>query len=106
MKQLPVFLSPVAEKKLQLLLVYLEAEWGSKAKADFLKKLQKAIAQISNLPQSCPESKKMKGIFRCTVSTHTSFFYRIKEDAIEIITATDNRQDPAKVLKELKKYFN
>ena len=106
MKQLSVFLSPVAERKLQLLLVYLETEWGTKAKSDFLKKLQKAIAQISKLPKSCPESKKMKGIFRCTVTRHTSFFYRIKEDAIEIITATDTRQDPEKVLKELKKYFN
>jgi plasmid stabilization system protein ParE len=104
-KVLSVYLSPVAEKKLELVLAFLEAEWGRKSRESFLKKLQKVVVQISKMPKSCPESSKMKGIFRCIITKHNALYYRIKEDAIEIITATDNRQDPAKVLKELEKYF-
>lgn len=37
MSSYSVFLSPIAEKKLILLLEYLEIEWGVKSKKDYLK---------------------------------------------------------------------
>jgi len=105
MKKLRVFLSPLAEKKLLVLLDYLTGEWGIVAKEKFLSKFKNAIDQVSVHPKSCPESHEMIGIYRCVVTPKTSFYYRIKNDEIEIITLFDNRQDQQKVFEELKKYF-
>ena len=97
-----VFISPLAQEKIKLLLNYLEEEWSIKVKEDFIKKLKKSVGQISKQPYSCPQSKKTK-IFKCVVSKQTSFFYRIKSEEIEIITLTDNRQNPKEIQKWLKK---
>ncbi len=105
MKRLRVFLSPLAERKLFVLLDYLTEEWGIVAKEKFLSKFKNAINQVSIHPKSCPESHEMNGIFRCVVTPQSSFYYRIKNDEIEIITLFDNRQDQQKVFEELKKSF-
>ncbi|MGB0888005.1 MAG: type II toxin-antitoxin system RelE/ParE family toxin [Vicingaceae bacterium] len=101
-----VFLSSIAEKKIEFLMDYLEDEWSAKIKNEFLEKLKLATSQISKFPKSCPESKKIKGIYKFTLSKQTSFYYRIVLDEIEIITLIDNRQNPDSVSKMLKKYFN
>jgi plasmid stabilization system protein ParE len=40
---LEIILSPLAEKKLNLLLEFLEEEWGKSSKKDFLEKLEKNL---------------------------------------------------------------
>ena len=100
-----VFLSPLAEKKTQLLLNYLEQEWSIKVRDEFLSKLKKKINQISRQPRSCIKSKDFHNLYKCIVSKQTSFFYRIKSNEIEIITLIDNRQEPDKIKNEIKKHF-
>jgi len=100
-----VFLSPIAERKIELLLEFIEIEWSKKAKNTFLEKFKKAVKTISNQPNSFPESNALKGLYKCVVSKQTSFYYRIVNEEIEIITLIDNRQNPKEVLKELKSYF-
>ena len=58
---------------------------------------------ISNFPESCPESKDFKGIFKCVVSKQTTFYYRIvfENDEIEIITVFDSRQNPNNLSEEM-----
>ena len=85
--------APQAERKLSLLLDYLVEEWGHHSKEKYLSKFKKAINQISDYPYSCPESTEMTGIFKCVVSKQSSFYYRLKNKSIEIITVFDNRQD-------------
>ena len=58
--------------------------------------------QISIHPNSCQESKEMKGIFKCIITKQSSFFYRILLDEIEIITFFDNRQNQKSIFEELK----
>lgn len=58
MKSLAVYLSPLAEFKLNLILQYLENEWGIKSKTSFLDKLEKTINQLSKHPNSFQESEK------------------------------------------------
>ena len=48
-----VFLSPLAEKKLLLLLEWLEENWSSKVKEKFILKLKSSVEQISVYPESC-----------------------------------------------------
>ena len=100
-----VFLSPIAERKIEMLLEFIETEWSKNAKDKFLGKFKKSIETVSNQPKSFPVSKTMKGLFKCVISKQTSFYYRIINNEIEIITLVDNRQNPSAVLKELKSYF-
>jgi len=100
-----VFLSPLAEKKIQLILDYLEQEWSIKNREEFLSKLIKKIDQISNQPKSCIKSKDFPDLYKCIVTKQTSFYYRIKSNEIEVITLIDNRQDPKKIREEIKKHF-
>ena len=105
MKKYEVFLSPLAERKLELLLEYLTEAWGANSKKKYLEKFKKAINQISTHPESCPKSLEMEGVYKCVVTKQSSFYYRIKNIEIEIITVFDNRQDQIKIFAEIKKRF-
>ena len=98
-----VFISELAEERLGNLAAYLLKEWGYKVKSEFLIRLDRKISQISLHPESCPKSAELGGIYRCTVSKQTSFFYRVdfKKEEIEIITFFDVRLDPDKLKKLL-----
>jgi plasmid stabilization system protein ParE len=100
-----VFLSPLAEKKIQFLLEYLEQEWSIKSREIFITKLLKKLDQISRQPNSCINSKEYPNLYKCIVTKQTSLFYRINSDEIEVITLIDNRQDPEKIEIEIRKHF-
>lgn len=99
-----VFLSELAEKKLIDLTEYLLSEWGLKAKNEFVSKLTNKIGQVASQPESCPQSKQLKGLYKCVVTKQTTFYYRINKEAklIEIITVFDTRQNPKKLKRDLK----
>jgi plasmid stabilization system protein ParE len=92
-----VILSPTAKLKLEELLVYLRQKWSEKVKQEFIEKLDIKINQVSHYPKSCPESKAFKNLYKCVVTKQTTFYYRIKEEDIEIATLFDTRQDPQKL---------
>jgi plasmid stabilization system protein ParE len=96
-----VVFSKRAKIKLENLLNYLEKEWSEKSKEDFIKKLDRSIAQIKKLPTSCPESKKVSGLFKCVITKQTTLFYRIKDQTVQVITLFDTRQNPDKLIKEV-----
>ena len=100
-----VFLSPVAAKKIEILISYLQEEWSDKVKYDFISKLTEKFNQISLHPYSCIKSVEFPNLYKCVVNKQTSFYYRIKKNEIEVITVIDNRQDPNRYLEELRKYF-
>lgn len=92
-----VVLSATAKTKLEALLVYLQREWSEKAKQEFIEKLDIKIKQVSRFPKSCPESATFKNLYKCVVTKQTTFYYRIKQKEIEVITLFDSRQDPQKL---------
>lgn len=106
MKNYEVFLSLVADYKLEKLLEYIALGWGEKAKNDFLKKFVRHVKKVSTNPESCIRSTEFEGLYKCVVTKQTSFYYRIIPEAIEIITIVDNRQDPDKTFDEIKKLFD
>ena len=89
-----VYFSKRARNNLEKLLIYLETEWSLKLKNEFVKKLDRCVLQISNHPDSCPESEEFPGLFKCVVTKQTTLYYRIKEKEIQVIAFYDNRQDP------------
>lgn len=96
-----IYLSPLAERQLELLLEYLEFEWSKNSRATFLDKVKKSFTKISSQPKSCPESQESPNLFKCVVTKQTSFYYRIIDKEIEVISIKDNRQDPDKIEEEL-----
>lgn len=98
-----VFLSELAESKLLKLSDFLLENWNIKVRNDFIKKLTFKINQISEQPESCPQSTEFKGLFKCVVTKQTTFYYRInlEKQEIEIITVFDTRQNPNKLEKDL-----
>ena len=55
-------LSKRAMKQINALLVYLEKEWSTKVKTNFILKLDESLKQIQKLPGIFPESEKIKGL--------------------------------------------
>ena len=98
-----VYLSPLAEKKIELLLDYLEHEWSVRSKEEFVLKLIKKFNLISRHPKSCVRSENVPNLYKCIVTPQTSFYYRIKSNEIEVITLIDTRQDPKKSMEEILK---
>lgn len=100
-----VYLSPLADFKLKKLLIYLEVEWGKSSKTNYLNKLQKKFDQISHHPKSNPLAEEFDEIRWCVVTPQSSFYYRILKQEIEVITITDNRQNPEKIIEEIRTHF-
>lgn len=96
-----VFLSKSAEAKLLKLSEYLLENWNLKTRDKFIENFTEKVNQISLQPNSCPESAEFKGLFKCVVTKQTSFYYRINQNEIEIITVFDTRQRPNKLYKEI-----
>ena len=98
-----VYLSELAESKLLTLNEYLLSHWNMKVKNDFFQKFRNKVKLISNQPKSCPESSEFKGLYKCVVSKHNTFYYRINQNQneIEIITIFDTRQSPDKLQVDL-----
>ena len=97
-----VFLSGLAESKLLKLSEYLLENWNIKTRDKFISKLTEKIKQISFQPDSCSKSSEFENLYKCVVTKHTTFYYRILADRkeIEIITIFDTRQNPDKLKKE------
>jgi plasmid stabilization system protein ParE len=99
-----VFLSEIAEFKLLKLSEYLLENWNLKVRDAFIEKFSEKINQISNQPDSCPQSSAFKGLYKCVVTKQTTFYYRFSTELneIEIITIFDTRQHPKKLNKQVK----
>jgi plasmid stabilization system protein ParE len=69
-------LSGRAMKNLDKLFVFLEKEWSTTVKLEFIQKLDKSLKQIQKLPESCPESEKIRGLRKCVVTKQTTIFYK------------------------------
>lgn len=97
-----IILSKRASKRLGKLLAYLESEWSLKVKKDFVKKLDKPLKQIQKYPNSCQQTKFVKGLHKLIVTQQTSVLYRFDSESITIVTIFDNRMNPDKLKTETK----
>ena len=74
-----VFLSPLAEKKLLLLLEWLEENWSSKVKEKFILKLKSSVEQISVYPESMYEIEfKKRSLQICNYKANLCLFSNYK----------------------------
>lgn len=73
-----VFLSPLAELKLQLILEYLTDEFGDESKTRFLNKLKNSFETVSTFSESHPKTDKLGGIYKIVVLNKLHFFIELK----------------------------
>ncbi len=95
-----VVLSKRSSNRLGKLLEYLENEWSLKDKNNFLKKLDKSLAQIQKYPESCIETNYVKGLRMLVITKQTSLFYKFNSKTIFIVAIFDNRMNTTKLKKE------
>jgi plasmid stabilization system protein ParE len=89
-----VTFSSRAENNLDDIVAYLEMEWSTKVKENFLALLKEKIKFISENPGMYQASAKRKSIRRCVVGDQNILYYKIKKDEVEIITIQDGRKNP------------
>jgi len=92
-----VVFSKGARNSLEKLLAFLETEWSIKVKKEYRDKLERCVLQISKHPDSCPVSEEFPGLHKCVVTKQTTFYYRVNDKEVQVITFYDNRQDPKKL---------
>ncbi len=102
MNRFDIYLSPLASKKLTEIIAYLKENWSDETANKFIKKFREKIIQITEYPNSCPQSHELEGLFKLVIEKHTSLYYRINNRDIEIITVIDNRQNPKTIIDEIK----
>ena len=95
-------LSKKTISRLEKLLVYLETEWGERAKQKFIKKLDKSIKFVTTFPEATEKSELMVGLHRCVVTKQTTFYYKFNDTEIHIVALFDNRMNPEKLKNEIK----
>lgn len=88
-----VIFSKRATKRLGNLFEYLEREWSSKIKDNFIKKFDKSILQIKLYPNSGTKSKEVEGLHKLVVTKQTSVYYKFDDNTINIITIFDSRMN-------------
>lgn len=81
---------------------YLDDEWSNNVKKEFVLKFDKSLKQIQELPDSFPESEKIRGLRKCVVTKQTTVFYKFSETTIDVVTIFDNRQNPQSLIGETK----
>jgi plasmid stabilization system protein ParE len=81
--------------KLEKLLVYLEKEWGQKSASGFIDKLSEKLKLIKKQPDigSLTPYKNTRSLL---ITKQNKVYYRVRQNAIEILSMIDTRRHPGK----------
>ena len=74
-----------AQQQLIRITDYLNAEWSSRVRDNFLDKVETAVRTISQLPFAFPEAPDLPGVRRSVAHKNTSIYYRVNSEKIEIL---------------------
>ena len=86
--------TPQADKGLELVIDYLEAEWTFKEILQLEENIIQVTNQISLFPDLYPKSKTSKNLHKATVDKNNYLVYRVnyKKSSIEIINFRGTKQ--------------
>lgn len=74
------------------IVAFIENKWSKKEGEKFLTKVHKTLDLVAEHPYMFKASPIKENIRIGSISKHTSFFYKIEENAIIILFFWDNRQ--------------
>ena len=78
------------------ILEYLDKHWNRNVTIRYIERVDTVISTIQASPQLFPTSSDFKKVRRCVVTKHTTLYYRIINDKIQLITLFDSRHNPEK----------
>ncbi len=93
----PVIWLPEAEVTFKQNLEYLNDEWTSQVKGDFLIQVEKAIRLVSANPNLYPVYRKRDQIRKCVIHQRIALYFKLKEEKIYLITFWNSYRDPRKL---------
>ena len=93
---LQIILSPRAKADYFNIIEYLKKEWTLKEVEKFDKKFSALIAVLSLNPLAF-NSYKGINIRKAVIDKHSSIFYRLKDDKVELITIWASKRNPKKL---------
>ena len=93
---LKIFWTNRASKNFDIILEYLEVEWGDQVTKRFIKDVYDFLELLVEFPEIGSIENKEKGIRGFTLIKQINIFYRITTDKIIILGLFDNRQNPSK----------
>jgi Txe/YoeB family toxin of Txe-Axe toxin-antitoxin module len=82
--------------KLLKVLTYLEMEWSHNVAANFLKKIDLRITQLSKQPFTGIASEKMESIRSVFITRHNRVYYKVKGEKVIVLNMYDTRMNPKK----------
>jgi plasmid stabilization system protein ParE len=93
---LKIFWTIRASKNFDIILEYLEVEWGDQVTRRFIKDVYDFLELLVEFPEIGSIENKEKGIRGFTLIKQINIFYRITAEKIIILGLFDNRQNPSK----------
>ena len=93
---LKIFWTNRASKNFDIVLEYLEGEWGDQVTKKFIKDVYDFLELLVEFPEIGSIENNEKGIRGFTLIKQMNIFYRITKEKIIILGLFDNRQNPLK----------
>jgi plasmid stabilization system protein ParE len=91
-----VIWTPKAEKSLVEVVEFLTEHWGIKAARSFVLLTEDLTDKLSRFPELGPVEDEEKGIRGILLTPHNRLFYRIKGEAVVILSVFDTRSERPK----------
>lgn len=95
-----VIWSPTARKSLRLTSIFIAELWSKEVETEFLNQLNLRIEQIRLNPEIAPKFQD-SDVRKLVIHKSVSLFYLNFPEHIRLLLIWDNRQDPAKLYRQL-----
>jgi plasmid stabilization system protein ParE len=82
--------------KLLKVLAYLEKNWSQQVAANFLKKIDHRLQQLSGQPFTGAASEKIKDVRGVLITRHNRLYYKVKGKKVIVLNMYDTRMNPKK----------
>ncbi len=86
--------SPRADETYGEILEYLSEQWGLQVAIRFMDEVEHTIELIRQFPRMFEASPSHPTIRKGFITKHTTLFYEIKDDTIELLVFWNNRRNP------------
>lgn len=91
-----IFWTDFALSELEKTIEYLEENWTERELQNLAFEIEETLNLLSHNPNLFQASEIKKEIRRVVVAKHSTLYYRVKDNSIEIISFFSNRQNPKK----------
>lgn len=86
--------SEKADETYDEILDWIEERFTSKEVDDFVITTYEVLDGIEEYPKSYPVSKTLKKVRKAVIHRHSSLYYRVGKEEIELLFFWDNRKNP------------